>query len=165
MSALMKTKVAGKTFEYYWKAARMPVFAAIVLSVIQFLFMFAGFSMPSVILPANINELVLVWLVYRLVEVIGLVIPLYLGWNAVKALKYSIKGSTIAGAIGGLVVGLIGGIAAAIFMFIKGTTITGSVMGSVLLVSALFGIVTSPLFGAIMWAIIALIGAIIAENV
>jgi hypothetical protein len=148
-SELMKKDVGGKKIGEYWKLVQMPVFVGIALSVL-------------VILAPMLAVL----------GFIGYLIPLYIGWIAVKNNKYSLKHAAIAGGIAGVVTGFVGGIISAIWI-LSGFGMSaeliaagyGAGYGAFAAGAAVTAIIIAPIMGAIVDGILAAVGAFAAENV
>lgn len=158
---MKNTKVGDKTLGEYWAVAQTPVYIAIGLSVLNFVLLFAlgvaGAAFTGI------------------VGLAGLLVWLWLGWRAVKEFKYGLKASAIAGAVGGTVAGVVGAIISIVSVSVLSLGVAeamgtmgygyGMAFGA-FAGAAIFSVAIAAVIGGLICgAILALVGAFVAQNV
>jgi hypothetical protein len=147
--------IGGRTIKEYLTMVKTPLLALIVLSVLGFLFGLLSY-IPGV---GGIFALLSIP-VSLLIAVVSLVLACYIGYLAVKNYKGDLATAAAAGGVAGVILGLVSavlGIVNSVFLLVVSPFI--GVLG---LVGSIIGIFLYPVIGAIVGAILAIIGGLVA---
>ncbi|MFH0867922.1 MAG: hypothetical protein V1831_01295 [Candidatus Woesearchaeota archaeon] len=155
-------KFANKEFLYYWKIIKVPTYVLIGWSVIGFILAAISFPLYMSIFSAGVS-----WLL--MIAVFG-----FIGWTAIKDHKQTIKIAAWSGALAGAVAGFAGGIISILmFYFVPSITLYAAsqagvdplAVQGVMKIAIYIGLITGPLFSALIGAAISAIAALIAKKV
>ncbi len=155
-------KFVGKEFSDYWKIIRIPSFILIGWSILGFISSIISLSLYYSIF-SGLSGLILT------IAVFG-----FIGWHAVKDYKETVKIAAVSGALSGAITGFAGAVLGIILFYIAPDVIMQQIAqagGDVaaaqgfIAIGLYIGLITGPLFTAIIGAIISAIAGLIGQKV
>jgi len=161
----MSLDVKRKSFMDYFGIVKLPVTISILWGLLS---AFAGLA-PNIF---GLQTLLAI-LTGGIGLLLGLALPLYVGWSAVKTYKFDLVNGAIAGGLFGLISGAVGGLINVLFAFLGlGLAMTGlgNMMGPAMfggglfIVIAIAGAIFGTVFVTIISAVLAAIGSFAAQS-
>ena len=159
-------KFAGKDFFDYWKIIKIPTYVLVGWSVLGFIVAIVSFTLYTTIFSSSAS-----WLL--MIAVFG-----FIGWTAIKDHKQTTKIAAWSGALAGAISGLVGAVLGILmFYFVPAVmqyTIAQAAQQPGVDVAAIqgfmkigvyIGLITGPLFSALIGAAISAVAALIAKKV
>ncbi len=152
---------AGKDFLYYWKIIKIPTYVLVGWSLLGFITAIISSSLYISIFSSSAS-----WLL--MIAVFG-----FIGWTAVKDHKQTVKIAAWSGALAGAVSGLAGAVLSIFLVYFVPSVILyaasqagvdpASIQG-IMKIGVYIGLITGPLFSALIGAAISAIAALIAKK-
>jgi hypothetical protein len=155
-------KFAQKEFSYYWKIIKIPTYILIGWNILGFIAAIASFSLYISVFSSSAN-----WLL--MVAVFG-----FIGWTVVKDHKQTTKIAAWSGALSGAIAGIVGAIIGILmFYFVPSVIMYAATQAGAdpaaiqgfMKIGIYIGLITGPLFSALVGAAISAIAALIAKKV
>lgn len=162
---MIKIKLAGKEFDYYWKIMKIPLIVLVVWALLGFFVSLFSYATYQTVF-SNIAGTVLIIIIFG-----------FIGWTTVKDYKGTVKMGAWAGVLTGLIYGFIGGIIGILMINLVPDVTTDALarataqgasvemIQSFIRIGAYLGLIIGPIINAIIGAVISAIGALIAKKV